>query len=191
MNVQSVLKKASALPIEHICSLHGPVLNDKIQYYIDTYSTWSSYGVESRGVAIGYTSVYGNTKKAAEKLASLLKEKGCPKVSLFDIAREDLHECIEDAFRYGTLVLASTTYNGGVFPVMKNFIENLIERNYQNRKIAFIENGSWAPTAAKSMQALFAESRDITFAQNKVTMKIAMNEDVELQLEKLASELAG
>jgi flavorubredoxin len=190
VNVQSVLKKASALPIEHICSLHGPVLNDKIQYYIDTYSTWSSYGVESRGVAIGYTSVYGNTKKAAEKLASLLKEKGCPKVSLFDIAREDLHECIEDAFRYGTLVLASTTYNGGVFPVMKNFIENLIERNYQNRKIAFIENGSWAPTAAKSMQALFAESRDITFAQNKVTMKIAMNEDVELQLEKLASELA-
>lgn len=188
-NVQAVLKKASALRIEHICSLHGPVLNENIQYYLDTYNTWSSYAAESEGVAIGYTSVYGNTKQAAEYLASALKEKGCPKVAIFDLAREDFHECIEDAFRYGKLVLASTTYNGGVFPIMKNFIENLTERNYQNKKIAFIENGSWAPAAAKTMQALFEGSKNITFAQNKVTIKIACNDSVKDQLRKLAEEL--
>ena len=188
-NVQVVLKKALNLQIKHICSLHGPVINENIQYYLDTYNTWSSYGVESEGVAIGFTSVYGNTKIAAETLSEILKSKGCPKVALFDLAREDLHECVEDAFRYGKLVLASTTYNGGVFPIMHNFIENLKERNYQNRTIAFIENGSWAPMAAKAMTALFEGGKNITFAQNKVTIKIAVTEETKSQLEKLADEL--
>lgn len=188
-NVQAVLKKAAPLKIEHICSLHGPVLNDNIQYYLDTYNTWSSYSVESEGVAIGYTSVYGNTKKAALKLAEILKNKGCPKVAVFDLAREDLHECVEDAFRYGKLVLATTTYNGGVFPIMHNFIENLKERNYQNRTIAIIENGTWAPAAARGIMALFEGSKNITWAKNKVTIKIAVTDETVAQLEKLADEL--
>ena len=188
-NVQALLKKAASLKIDCICPLHGPVLKEDIQHYIDTYNTWSAYGVESAGIAIGYTSVYGNTKQAAEMLAALLKEKGCPKVALFDLAREDLHECVEDAFRYGTLVLASTTYNGGVFPVMKNFIENLLERNYQNRRLAFIENGSWAPCAAKAMQAMFEPCKGMTFAANKVTIKISVNDGVTEQIKALCAEL--
>ncbi|EID83973.1 flavoprotein [Treponema sp. JC4] len=187
--VQAVLKKASGFDIKHICSLHGPLLSENIKYYLDTYNTWSSYGVETEGVAICYTSVYGNTKKAAEKLAELLKEKGCPKVALNDLAREDIYECVEDAFRYGKLVLATTTYNGGVFPKMKEFIDHLKERDYQNRTIAFIENGTWAPAAAKGMAALFEASKNITFAQNKVTIKTAVTPEVEEQLKSLANEL--
>jgi len=188
-NVQAVLKKAANLEIKTICSLHGPVLTENIGYYVDLYNTWSSYGVESEGTMIAYTSVYGNTKKAVEKLAEILKAKGCPKVVVNDLAREDIHECIEDAFRYGKIILASTTYNGEVFPKMKEFIENLTERNYQNRKIGFVENGSWGPVAAKTMQAMFENSKNITFAENKVTIKIAMNDETVSQLEKLADEM--
>ncbi|MCR4821762.1 MAG: FprA family A-type flavoprotein [Treponema sp.] len=188
-NVQAVLKKAANLQIEHICSLHGPVLNENIKYYLDTYNTWSSYGVESEGVAIAYTSVYGNTKKAAEKLAEILKAKGCPKVAISDLAREDIYECVEDAFRYGKLVLATTTYNGGVFPKMKEFIEHLTDRNYQNRTIAFIENGSWAPAAIRGMTAMFEKSKDITILDSKVTVKITMTDENLSQLENLADEL--
>ncbi len=188
-NVQAVLKKAANLEIKTICSLHGPILTENIGYYVDLYNTWSSYGVESEGTMIAYTSVYGNTKKAVEKLAEILTAKGCPKVVVNDLAREDIHECIEDAFRYGKIILASTTYNGEVFPKMKEFIENLTERNYQNRKIGFVENGSWGPVAAKTMQAMFENSKNITFAENKVTIKIAMNDETVTQLEKLADEM--
>lgn len=190
-NVQAVLKKAAGLEIKTIAPLHGPVLNDNINYYLDTYNTWSSYGVESEGVCLLYTSVYGNTKQVAEKLAEILKAKGCPKVAISDLAREDTYECVEDAFRYGKLVLATTTYNGGVFPTMREFIEHLTERNYQNRKIAFIENGSWAPMAIKGMTAMFEGSKDITICDTKVTVKIAMTADTVTQLEKLADELLG
>ena len=188
-NVQAVLKKAAGLEIKTIAPLHGPVLNDNIKYYLDTYNTWSSYGVESEGVCLLYTSVYGNTKEVAEKLAEILKAKGCPKVAISDLAREDTYECVEDAFRYGKLVLATTTYNGGVFPTMREFIDHLTERNYQNRKIAFIENGSWAPMAIKAMTAMFAESKNITICDTKVTVKIAMTADTVAQLEKLADEI--
>ena len=188
-NVQAVLKKAAGLEIKTIAPLHGPVLNNNIKYYLDTYNTWSSYGVESEGVCLLYTSVYGNTKEVAEKLAEILKAKGCPKVAISDLAREDTYECVEDAFRYGKLVLATTTYNGGVFPTMREFIDHLTERNYQNRKIAFIENGSWAPMAIKAMTAMFAESKNITICDTKVTVKIAMTADTVAQLEKLADEI--
>ena len=188
-NVQAVLKKAAGLEIKTIAPLHGPVLNDNISYYLDTYNTWSSYGIESEGVALLYTSVYGNTRQVAEKMAEILKAKGCPKVAISDLAREDTYECVEDAFRYGKLVLATTTYNGGIFPTMREFIDHLTERNYQNRKIAFIENGSWAPMATKAMTALFAESKNITICDTKVTVKIAMTDETVAQLEKLADEL--
>lgn len=187
--VQTLLKKAASLDIKTICSLHGPVLNSDIGYYVNLYDIWSSYGVESEGTMIAYTSVYGNTKQVVEKLAEMLKAKGCKKVVVADLAREDLHECIEDAFRYGKLILASTTYCGGVFPKMREFIENLTERNYQKRTVAFVENGSWGPQAAKTMAALFAESKDIKFAENKVTVKISMKADTIAQLEKLADEM--
>ncbi|MDD6487527.1 MAG: FprA family A-type flavoprotein [Spirochaetales bacterium] len=187
--VQTLLKKAAALDIKTICSLHGPVLNSDIGYYVNLYDIWSSYGVESEGTMIAYTSVYGNTKQVVEKLAEMLKAKGCKKVVVADLAREDLHECIEDAFRYGKLILASTTYCGGVFPKMREFIENLTERNYQKRTVAFVENGSWGPQAAKTMAALFAESKDIKFAENKVTVKISMKADTIAQLEKLVEEM--
>ncbi len=187
--VQTLLKKAAALDIKTICSLHGPVLNSDIGYYVNLYDIWSSYGVESEGTMIAYTSVYGNTKQVVEKLAEMLKAKGCKKVVVADLAREDLHECIEDAFRYGKLILASTTYCGGVFPKMREFIENLTERNYQKRTVAFVENGSWGPQAAKTMAALFAESKVIKFAENKVTVKISMKADTIAQLEKLADEM--
>jgi len=187
--VQAVLKKAAALDIKIICSLHGPVLSDNIKYYLDTYDTWSSYGVESEGIVVNYTSVYGSTKKAAEKIAELLRAKGCPKVALNDLAREDIYECVEDAFRYGKMILATTTYCGGIFPKMKEFIDHLTERNYQNRKIGLIENGSWMPVAAKGIVSMFEGSKDISFAENKVTIKITMTEENEEQLEKLAEEM--
>ncbi len=187
--VQTVLKKAAALDIKTIAPLHGPVLTDDIAYYLKTYDTWSSYGVESEGVCVLYTSVYGNTKKAAEKLSDILKAKGCPKVALADLAREDTYECVEDAFRYGKLILATTTYNGGVFPKMREFIDHLKERNYQNRKIGFIENGSWAPLAAKGMLSMFEGSTNLTFCQTKVTIKIALTDENNSQLEKLADEI--
>lgn len=187
--VQAVLKKVDALDIAKICALHGPVLDDNIKYYIDTYNTWSSYGVESEGVAIFFTSVYGHTKTAVEKLAQMLIDKGCPKVVVNDLAREDIFECVEDAFRYGKIVLATTTYNGGVFPKMKEFIEHLAERNYQNRKIAFIENGSWMPAAAKGMSTLLEGFKDITYAESKVTIKTSVTEETESALLQLADEL--
>lgn len=187
--VQALLKKAAALDIQTICPLHGPVLSENIGHYVDLYNTWSSYGVETPGVFVAYTSVYGHTKAAAEKLAQILKDKGCPKVAIADLAREDIYECVEDAFRYGTLVLASTTYNGGVFPAMKEFILHLTERNYQKRTVALVENGSWAPAASKAMAALLEPCADIKFAQTKVSIKIAMKDADVAALESLADEL--
>ncbi len=192
--VQAVLKKAAGLDIQKICPLHGPVLDADIAEYLRLYGIWSDYGVESEGVMIAYTSVYGNTKKAVEKLADILKAQGCPKVVTADLAREDMYENVENAFRYGTLVLASTTYNGGVFPVMREFIEHLTERNYQKRKIAFVENGSWAPAAAKAMRSLFdkgleAGCKDLSFAEARVSIKIAMNEKNVQEMERLSQEL--
>lgn len=187
-NVQALLKKASSLEIKKICSLHGPVLDRDIPLYLRYYDTWSSYTAEDEGVAIAYTSVYGNTKKAAEKLAALLQAKG-KKAVLMDLAREDIHECIEDAFRYSKLVLASTTYNGGVFPKMREFIEHLTERNYQNRTVAFIENGSWAPMAVRTMEKMFDGSKNITVLPDKITVKISLTEENEKQLEGLADSL--
>ncbi|MCR5698635.1 MAG: MBL fold metallo-hydrolase [Treponemataceae bacterium] len=189
-SVQALLKKIASFEISTICPLHGPVLNENISHYINLYDIWSSYRVETDGVFIAYTSVYGNTKKAAEKLAELLKAKGCPKVSIADLAREDMAECVEDAFRYGKIVLATTTYNGDIFPFMKDFIHHLKDKNYQNRKIGLIENGSWGPQAAKVMTSMFEGSKDITFCENKVTIKTAVKADTLAQLEKLADELA-
>lgn len=188
-NVQAVLKKAAGLQIEKICSLHGPVLDKDIANYINYYNIWSAYDAETEGVFIAYTSVYGNTKKAAEKLAEILKAKGCPKVAIADLAREDTYECVEDAFRYSKLVLASTTYNGEVFPAMREFIQHLTERNFQKRTVAFIENGAWAPRAAKVMADMFAQSKDIKLCQTGVSIKIAVNDAVNAQLENLAAEL--
>lgn len=188
-NVQALLKKAGAFEIKTVCPLHGPVLTENIDYYIELYNIWSGYGVESEGVAVMYTSVYGHTKAAAEKFSQILIDKGTPKVALCDLAREDIYECVEDAFRYGKVVLATTTYNGGVFPKMKEFIDHLIERNYQNRKIGFIENGSWAPAAAKTMTKCFENSKDIKFCSNVVTIKSAINEETVSELEKLADEI--
>ncbi len=188
--VQSLLKKAENLQIETICPLHGPILKEDLHYYINLYKTWFSYDVESDGVMIAYTSVYGNTKKAALLLADKLKEKNCPKVVLTDLAREDMAEAVEDAFRYGKLVLATTTYNADIFPYMRHFIEALTERNYQNRTVAFIENGSWAPLAAKVMKSLFQNSKNITFADATVHIKSALNAESTEQIEKLASELS-
>ncbi|MGN0807839.1 MAG: FprA family A-type flavoprotein [Candidatus Coproplasma sp.] len=189
IQVQNVLKKVSALDIDIICSLHGPVLDGDVTPYLTAYNIWSGYQVESEGVVIAYTSVYGNTEKAAELLAKYLKDGGCKKVVLIDLIREDLHESIEDAFRYGKLVLASTTYNNDVFPKMKQFIEHLVDRNYQNRTIAFIENGSWAPNAAKVMKNFFANCRNITYAENNVTILSALDEKSEEKISLLAKEL--
>lgn len=187
--VQAVLKKAAGLDIQMICPLHGPVLNENLGYYLDTYNTWSSYGVETQGVVIAYTSVYGHTKEAAELLAETLKKKGCPKVAITDLARDDMFEAIEDAFRYGKIVLATTTYNGDIFPFMRTFISHLIERGYQKRTIAFIENGSWAPTAAKVMKGMFENSKEITFAEQSVRIMSALNDENRAQIEALAEEL--
>lgn len=186
--VQAVLKKAAALDIERICPLHGPVLSENLGYYIGLYDTWSSYRPESEGVLIAYTSVYGNTKKAAELLAKTLEEKGCAKVVLTDLARDDMAEAVEDAFRYGKLVLATTTYNAEIFPHMREFVQHLTERNYQARTVGIIENGSWAPMAAKVIKAMFEKSRDITFAQT-VTIRSALDENSTAQLMALAEEM--
>lgn len=187
--VQSVLKKAAALDINIICPLHGPVLSEDLGHYIEKYDIWSSYKPESEGVMIAYTSVYGHTKKAAERLADMLRAKGCPKVVVTDLAREDIAEAIEDAFCYGKLVLATTTYNSDIFPFMKHFIDGLTERGYRNRTIGLIENGSWAPVAAKVMRDKFASSKNITILETTVRIKSALNAESEAQLAQLADEL--
>ena len=161
MQVQTLLKKAAALEIQKICPLHGPVLTENLEYYVGLYHTWSSYQPEEEGVVIAYTSIYGNTKKAVLVLADALKKNGCLKVAVNDLARCDMAEAVEDAFRYSKLVLATTTYNGDIFPFMKEFINHLLERGYSNRTVAFIENGSWAPVAAKFMGRMFAESKNL------------------------------
>ncbi|MBO5348164.1 MAG: FprA family A-type flavoprotein [Lachnospiraceae bacterium] len=187
--VQALLSKVSALDVEKICSLHGPVLTENLDYYLNLYDTWSSYGVESEGVVIAYTSVYGNTKAAMELLTEKLQAKGCQEVVMHDLARCDMFEAVEDAFRYGKLVLATTTYNADVFPFMKTFIEYLTERNFQNRTIALVENGSWAPVAARVMRGMLEGAKNITFAETVVKMKAALNEESMAQLEALAEEL--
>ena len=188
MQVQAVLKKAAALDIKMICPLHGPVLTGNLSHYTGLYDTWSSYGVESDGVCIAYTSVYGNTKRAAELLAKKLEERGC-KAAISDLARCDMAEAVEDAFRYGKLVLATTTYNADIFPFMKQFIDHLTERNYQNRTIGFIENGTWAPAAAKIMKAMFEKSRNINYIDTTVTLRSAMTEENAEAIERMAEEL--
>ncbi len=185
---QALLKKAAGLDIAVICPLHGPILTENLGYYLDLYNTWSSYGVESEGVVVAYTSVYGNTKAAAELLARKLEEKGC-KVALNDLARCDMAECVEDAFRYGKIVLATTTYNADVFPFMKEFIHHLTERNFQNRTVALMENGSWAPVASKVMKKMLEGCRNITWTENNVRILSAVNADVEAQIDALAEEL--
>ena len=187
--VQALLKKAAGLDIQTICPLHGPVLNENLAFYLNLYQTWSAYEPENKGVLIAYTSVYGNTKKAAELLAQMLVDKGCEKVAITDLARDDIAEAVEDAFRYDRLVLATTTYNGDVFPFMREFIESLTERNYQKRTIGLIENGSWAAIAAKVMRQLFEKSKEITFTETTVKIMSALNEESTTQLEKLAEEL--
>lgn len=189
MQVQNLLKKAAALDIQIICPLHGPVLKENLEYYVNLYQTWSSYGVESEGIMIAYTSVYGHTRAAAELLAEKLTAKGCPKVVVADLAREDMAECVEDAFRYGKLVLATTTYNAEMFPFMREFIDELISHSYQNRTIALMENGTWAPMAAKAMRARLEGCKDITFAENAVQIRSALNEENVAQIEALAEEL--
>ena len=187
--VQRLLKKAAGLDIQIICPLHGPVLTENLGYYIGLYDTWSSYAVESEGVVIAYTSIYGNTKKAVDLLADKLRAKGCPKVVIHDLARCDMAEAVEDAFRYGKLVLATTTYNAGIFPFMHTYINHLTERNYQNRTIGFIENGSWAPLAAKVMKTMFEGSKNITFTDTTVTVMSALNDTSKEQVEAMANEL--
>ena len=189
VQAQALLKKAAGLDIQTICALHGPILKENLGYYLDLYNTWSSYGVESEGVVIAYTSVYGNTKKAVELLADKLTALGCPKVTVTDLARDDMAEAVEDAFRYGKLVLATTTYNGDTFPFMKTFIEHLTERGYKSRTIGLIENGSWAPTAAKTMLKMFEGSKNLTFTDTTVTIKSAVNAENEAQIAALAEEL--
>lgn len=187
--VQALLKKAATLDIETICPLHGPVLTENLGYYINLYDIWSSYRVESEGVMIAYSSIYGHTKDAVLELEKLLLAKGCPKVVVCDLAREDMAEAVEDAFRYGKLVLASVTYNGDVFPHMKEFINHLTERNYQKRTVAFIENGSWAPTAAKVMKKMLENSKELDFIESIVTVKSALAEENKAQLKILADAL--
>lgn len=188
--VQALLKKASGLDIQTICPLHGPVLKENLGYYLGLYNTWSSYEPESEGVVIAYTSVYGHTKAAVEKLAEILKSNGCPKVAVTDLARDDMAEAVEDAFRYNKLVLATTTYNADIFPFMRTFIEHLTERNYQNRTVGFIENGTWAPLAAKTMKSMLEKSKKLTFLEPVVTIKSALNEESTEKLKELASALS-
>ena len=189
--VQNLLKQVAELDIQVICPLHGPILSENLEYYLDKYQIWSSYGVESEGVLIAYTSVYGNTKKAVELLAKKLEEKGCPKVVVADLAREDMAECVEDGFRYGKIVLATTTYNGEIFPFMKTFIDCLVERNYQNKTIGLIENGTWAPTANKIMLGMFEKCKNIDFLNTSVTIKSALSDDSMKKKKKMAEELMG
>ena len=187
--VQALLKKLSSLEILVICPLHGPILNENLAYYLDLYNTWSSYAVESDGVFIAYTSVYGNTKKAVELLAEALRENGCAKVTVTDLAREDMAEAVEDAFRYGKIVLATTTYNGEIFPFMHTFIHALKERNFQNRTVAFIENGSWAPMATKVMQGLLEGCKNLQYAQTAVKILSSVSQENYQQIQALAKEL--
>ena len=189
--VQALLKKAAGLEIATICPLHGPVLAtpEEIAHAVAQYATWSSYGVESEGVCVAYTSVYGHTREAALKFAEALKAKGCPKVAVADLARDDMYETIEDGFRYGRLVLATTTYNGAVFPKMEEYVRHLLRRNYQGRKIGLIENGTWAPLAAKGLKELFAGAKDISFCDTVVTIRGALDAASEAQLGKLADEI--
>ena len=189
VQVQALLKKAAALQIEKICPLHGPVLSENLGYYIDLYNTWSSYSVESEGVLIAYTSVYGNTKKAVELLEVKLKENGCPKVVVNDLARCDMAEAVEDAFRYGKIVFATTTYNGEIFPFMREFINHLTERNFQNKTVAFIENGSWAPMATKVMKEMLEKSKNLKVAENNVKILSSLNDQSIAQIDLLAKEL--
>ena len=189
--VQTVLKKAAKLDIEIICALHGPVLVSDLGYYLGLYDTWSKYESESKGVVIAYTSVYGNTKKAVELLAEKLEAKGVPEVEVTDLARDDIAEAVEDAFRYDTVVFATTTFNNGIFPFMREFIDSLVERNYQNKRLAFIENGSWAPQAAKVMKGMLEGCKNMTYCENDVKIVSALNDDSRAQLEALAEELAA
>ena len=188
VQVQNLLKKAATLDIQIICPLHGPVLTENLGYYLNLYNTWSSYQPEEDGVVIAYTSVYGHTKEAVDLLADKLRAKGCPNVILHDLARADMAEAVEDAFRYSKLILATITYNAGIFPFMRDFIEHLTDRSYQNRTVAFMENGSWAPTAAKGMKALLENSKKLTFAENTVRILSALSEDSRAQIEALADE---
>ena len=187
--VQSLLKKAAGLDISIICPLHGPVLTENLGYYLSLYNTWSSYQPEEEGVVIAYTSVYGNTKKAVIRLAEKLKANGCPKVVINDLARCDMAEAVEDAFRYSKIVLATTTYNAEIFPFMREFINHLTERNFSNRTVGLIENGSWAPLAARIMRTMLEKSKNLTFADTVVTVKSALNEDSQKQIDELANEL--
>jgi len=187
--VQAVLKKAAALDIRIICPLHGPILDKDLSYYLDLYNTWSSYGVETEGVAVFYTSVYGHTKKAVELLEKKLQEKGCPKVAVTDLARDDMAEAVEDAFRYGRIILATTTYNAEIFPFMRQFIEHLTERGYRGRKVGFMENGSWAPTAAKVMKTMLEPCKDMTYTDTTVKILSAMTEENEAEIDRLAAEI--
>ena len=189
VQVQAVLKKLGCLAIETICPLHGPILKENLEYYLDLYNTWSSYGVESKGVVIAYTSVYGHTKKAVELLAEELKNLGCEKVAVNDLARCDMAEAVEDAFRYGKLVLATTTYNGDIFPFMHTFITGLLERGYKNRKIGIIENGSWAPVAGKMIKKMFEKSKNIDFTETTVTIHSAVKAENIEQIKAMAKEI--
>ena len=190
-NVQKVLAKAAALDIQIICPLHGPILSENLEHYLGQYQTWSSYGVETQGVVIAYSSVYGHTKEAVELLEATLKEKGCPRVVVTDLARDDQAEAVEDAFRHNILVLATTTYMGGIFPAMHTFIDHLVEHAYQKRFVAFVENGSWMPTAAKGMRAMMEKCADIDFAENTVTVKGALNDASRAQIDALADEIVA
>ena len=186
---QAVLKKAAALEIQAICPLHGPVLQEDLPYYLNLYNIWTTYGVETEGVAVFYTSVYGNTEKAVRILEEKLKEKGCPKVAVSDLARDDMAECVEDAFRYGKIVLATTTYNADIFPFMRTFIETLAEHGFRGRKIGLIENGSWAPVAAKVMKGLLEGCRDTVFAENSVRILSSVSEENLAMIDALADEM--
>ncbi len=189
VQVQALLKKIAPLEINVICPLHGPILDENISYYIDTYNTWSSYGVESEGVCICYTSVYGHTAEAVKQLAAILEKKGCPKVAVSDLARDDMAEAVEDAFRYGKIILATTTYNNDIFPFMRTFIESLTERNFQNRRIGLIENGTWAPAAAKVMRGLLEGCKNTEILEQAVTIRSALTDENKAQLEALADAI--
>ena len=189
VQVQAVLKKAAGLDIQRICPLHGPILTENLGYYLNLYNIWSSYGVESEGTLICYTSVYGNTKKAVEILAEELKKAGCPKVVVNDLARCDMAEAVEDAFRYGKIILATTTYNGDLFPFMREFVNELTERGYRNRKIGIMENGSWAPVVKNKIVKAFELCKNLEFAENIVTIHSAVKEDTIEQIKKLAEEM--
>ena len=189
VQVQNLLKVAATLDIQTICPLHGPVLTEDLGHYISLYDTWSSYTPEDDGIVIAYTSVYGHTKAAVQQLADKFRSKGCPNVVVYDLARDDMAEAVEDAFRYGKLVLATITYNGDIFPFMRTYIENLTERSYQNRTIGLIENGSWAPAAARIMQGMFEKSKNITWLENNVKITSSLSEANEAEIEAMAEEL--